>query len=38
MPLTREVIGKPCAGNLHARFERGSQVVGRRVAFFFPIT
>lgn len=26
--LPEKTVGKPCAGNPHARFERGSQMVG----------
>ena len=28
--LREKTIGKPCAGNPHARFERGPQVLGPR--------
>ena len=29
---TKKIIGKPCAGKLHARFERGFLETGRRIA------
>ncbi len=37
MPLEK-TIGQPCAGNPHARLDRGSQVVGRLLTYLTLIT